>query len=72
MIHHIYEFNREKVSKKQYHRHHAETHFEDPIRGDFFNYFTQKEPTLCLESSAREGLKPFHYGPGGKLGSFRF
>ncbi len=55
MIHHIYEFNREKVSKKQYHRHHAETHFEDPVRGDFFNYFTQKGLPCVWKAPPGEG-----------------
>jgi hypothetical protein len=72
MIHHIYEPSQEHVSKKPYHRHHAETYFEDPVKGDFFNYFPQKGHTISFESSTRGGLNPFHYGHGEIYGNHSF
>ncbi len=72
MIHCTDELSQWTISKKAYNRHHAGARFEDPVKGDFFNYAPKRGLYLCLESSVRKGLDSFHYGPGGAYGSFDF
>ena len=70
MIHCPYPFDQWMTLKGIYIKHHAEAHFEDTLKGDFFNYLPKKGICLYLESSIRRGLHTFHYNPGGAYGRF--
>jgi hypothetical protein len=58
--------------KKVYLRDHAEAHFEDPIKKEFFNIVPKNELSRYSGSSVRKGSFFIHYGPGGVFGRFDF
>jgi hypothetical protein len=70
MAHCFYPFNQQRTPKKICINHHGETHSEDPIRADFFNYAPKKGLYLYSESLIRKGLHLFHNGSGGAYGRF--
>jgi hypothetical protein len=70
MIHYCHQFGQSLTLKKSCIKHHGEAHFEDTLKGDFFNYLPKKGLCLYLKTSIRRGLHPFHYGPGGAYGRF--
>jgi hypothetical protein len=64
MTHCYFPFNQGMTQKKINIKHHIETRFEDPFKGDFFNYNARKDLCPASECMIRKGLHLFCHGPG--------
>ena len=72
MIPYSYQLSDWMISKNSWMKRHTENHFEDLMKGEFFNLSLKKGLLLCRESPTRKGLDFFYYAPGGVYGSFNF
>ena len=70
MIHCSYPFDQWRTQKNICIKHHAEAHFEDPIKETLLRYAPKKCLYLCLECPIRKGVDFFHNNPGGAYGRF--
>jgi len=62
MTYRYFPFDQWMTRKKIYAKHHIETRFDDPFKGDLFSY--RKDLCPASEGMIRKGLHIFCHGPG--------
>ena len=63
MTYRYFPFDQWMTQKKVLIKHHIETHFEDPFKGDLFGYNARKDLWTVSECTIRKGLHLFCHGP---------
>ena len=63
MAHGYFPFDQWMTQKKICIKHHIETRFEDPFKGDLFSYNPRKDLYPASECTTRKGLNLFYHGP---------